>query len=233
MPRSALTLAVLMRESTDCVEAALHAPEPERHGVASRILEDPAAWRRWEEEHARLMREVVVQGRFDRQVLGLRQTSLRLIHSKAPFEFLRDQAVRGDERRRVLVHLHPSRNFTEALISEHGTFLRASCSYFCSHHLGTEVASDSVFLSAMQRYEQLYSEYFRVYCDSFRVAASIDAESQLALLPFLKHQVNEQRRRILGMPRSTPELEREERLRERTGDTQKLAVRELRRKLSR
>jgi len=90
-----------------------------------------------------------------------------------------------------------------------------------------------VFFEAMQRYEQLYGEYFRVYCDSFLVEGSVDSASQAALLPFLKHQVNEQRRRILGLPRSAPELEREARLRERTGDTQKLAVGELRRKFAR
>jgi hypothetical protein len=56
--RSAVSHARLMRESTDCVESALHSNDQKEHLVAHRILENPVSWQSWEWEHSALMRQV-------------------------------------------------------------------------------------------------------------------------------------------------------------------------------
>jgi len=74
----------------------------------------------------------------------------------------------------------------------------------------------------MQRYEQLYTEYFEVYCSGLLDSADDSALAQQALLPLLKKQLNEYRWAILDPRRAQPFLRREEELRRPTGDTQRL-----------
>ena len=51
-----------------------------------------------------------------------------------------------------------------------------------------------------------------------------DADSEPALLPLLKHQLNEWRWIILNPKQALPHLQRESELRRATGDTQKLRL---------
>lgn len=218
-----MTHARLMRESEDCMEQSLHSDDPQRRLVASRILDNPAAWHRWEIEHASLMRTVADHRRADVQIVELKNTSFHLIHLKAPFDYLREERVRGETRRRFVAHMHPSRGYTEALVSEHATFLRAAGSFMCASHVGLAVVRDGVFEDPLRRYEELYAEYFRTYCcASFGAANDDDTPAQRALLPYLKLQLAEQRRLLLRMPPRTPSVLIEPALRQRTGDTQKI-----------
>ena len=107
------------------------------------------------------------------------------------------------------------------MIAEHGVYLRKACSFLCTSHLGGEVVGDASFLDPMYRYEELYTEYFHIYCNSL-VGIGEDAESQRALLPLLKHQLNEYRVAILDPRAAQPFLKREADLRKPVGDTQKL-----------
>ena len=155
MARALITHARLMSASEDCVEQSLRSTDPQRRLIASRILDDPAAWRRWEIEHAALMRTIADHRRADIQIEELKNTSFQLVHTKAPFDYLREQQVRGEARRRVVAHLHPSRTYTEALVNEHSAYLRAACSLLCTSHVGVTVARDGVFEDPMRRYEEL------------------------------------------------------------------------------
>lgn len=221
--RALITHARLMSASEDCVEQSLRSTDPQRRLIASRILDHPAAWRRWEIEHAALMRTIADHRRADIQIEELKNTSFQLVHTKAPFDYLREQQVRGEARRRVVAHLHPSRTYTEALVNEHSAYLRAACSLLCTSHVGVTVARDGVFEDPMRRYEELYSDYFRAYCNATAGAANDDdGGSQRALLPYLKLKLAEYRRVLLRMPPVHPGLLIEPLLRQRTGDTQKL-----------
>ena len=221
--RAPITHARLMRESEDCMEQSLHGEDPQRRLLASRILDNPAAWHRWESEHASLMRAVAEHRRADVQIVELKSASFHLIHRKAPFDYLREARVRGDARRRFVAEMHPSRSYTEALVSEHAVFLRAAASFMCASHVGVNVVRDGVFEDPMRRYEELYAEYFRTYCSaSFGAANDDDTPAQRALLPYLKLQLAEQRRLLLRMPPRTPSLLIEPALRQRTGDTVEL-----------
>jgi hypothetical protein len=155
------------------------------------------------------------------QVVALKQTTFRLLHGKALFQFLRQSEVRGAQRVQVLAHFRPGRSFASAVIAEHGAYLRRACSYLCTSHLGSEVVQDPAFLDPMQRYEELYTEYFNLYCSALVEGGGAMPGSE-ALLPLLKQQLNEYRLAILDPRGAQPFLRREAELRRPTGDTQKL-----------
>jgi hypothetical protein len=218
MRHHAVSHARLMRESTDRIEAALESEDVTEQLIARRVLENPGAFDAWEREHAGLMRPLSNVS-VSRQVEGLKQTTFRLLHGKALFQYLRQNAVRGPQREQLIAYFRPGRSYQAALIAEHGAYLRKACSFLCASHLGSEVVGDPAFLDPMQRYEELYTEYFHIYCNSL---VGEDADSQRALLPLLKHQLNEHRQAILDPRAAQPFLRREVDLRKPTGDTARL-----------
>jgi hypothetical protein len=221
MLNRAISHARLMRESTDCVEAALERGDCTEQLIARRVLESPGIWELWEREHSNLMRQLANCTLRRVQVEVLKQTTFRLLHGTALFHYLRRREVRGAERQQVIGHFRPGRSYETAVIAEHGVYLRKACSYLCAHHLGSEVVRDAAFLDPMQRYEELYTEYFEIYCKSL-IGTGEESESQKALLPLLKHQLHELRLAILDPRSAQPFLRREADLRRPTGDTQRL-----------
>ncbi len=222
MLRHAISHSRLMRASTDRVQAALKSSDRNEQLIAHRILENPAAWSNWESEHSLLMRQLANCGVRRAQVAALKHTGFRLLHGKALFHYLRRSEIRGQERVQVMAHFRPGRFYQNAIVAEHNAYLRKACSYLCVSHVGTEVVADPAFLDPMQRYEELYTEYFNVYCSSLLESPGEDSGSQLALLPLLKKQLNEYRWAILDPRRAQPFLRREAELRMPTGDTQRM-----------
>lgn len=226
MGNRGLTQATLMRESERCLEAALRAPEPEARLVASRILDDTHAWRRWEIEHADIMRAVAGHRRPEVQIGELKIRSFQLIHRAGVFEYLRDQQVRGDARREVIRQLHPARGYSEGVLAEHSNYLRAACSLLCTRFVGANVIEDGVFEDPLARYRELHADYLRAY---FVATLGHDTPRdervrQRALLPYLKAKLEEQRRRLLRLPPLQPSLVIEPWLRQPHGDTQHLPL---------
>src|SRR6202051_4619362 len=164
--RSAISHSRLMRESTDRIETALRSDDDKEHLIAHRLSENSRTWQLWENEHSGLMRQVADYGVLRTQAAALRQTALRLIHGKALFEYLRHSDVRGAERTRTLHYFYPTRGYQYAVIAEHGSYLRKACSYLCASHVGTGVVQDPAFLDPMRHYEELYAEYFHLYCST-------------------------------------------------------------------
>lgn len=222
MHRSAISHARLMRESTDRIERALHSEDDKEHLVARRISENATTWELWENEHSGLMRQIADYGALRTQAAALRQTTLRLIHGKALFEYLRRNQVRGVERARILNYFYPTRGFQYAIIAEHGGYVRKACSYLCTSHVGTGVVHDPAFLDPMQHYENLYAEYFDLYCRTLFPGDGVESASERSLLPLLKHQLNEWRWIILNPRESLPRVNREREIRRATGDTQRM-----------
>jgi hypothetical protein len=222
--RSAISHARLMRESTDRVESALHSDDDREHLVAQRIFENPKTWELWECEHSSLMRQVADYSVLRSQAAALRHTALRLIHGKALFEYLRRNEVRGVERTQILQHFYPTRGYHYAVIAEHSGYLRKACSYLCASHVGTGLVQDPAFLDPMQHYEDLYREYFRLYCETLFPKEGVESASELALLPLLKHQLTEWRWMILNPRQALPSVKRESELRRPLGDTQRLPI---------
>jgi hypothetical protein len=222
--RSAISHARLMRESTDRVETALRGDDDKEHLVAHRILESTKTWQLWESEHSSLMRQVAEYSVLRNQAAALRHTALRLIEGKALFEYLRKNAVRGAERCQILLHFYPTRGYQYAVIAEHGGYLRKACSFICASHVGTGVVEDPTFLDPMQHYEDLYGEYFDLYCSTLFPRDGIESASERSLLPLLKHQLNEWRWMILNPRQSVPRVKSESDIRRPVGDTQRLPL---------
>jgi hypothetical protein len=214
----AMSHARLMRLSTDRVEAALKHGETSEQLLARRIMENAASWEQWERAHSDLMRRIAGCNARS-QIDELKQTTLRLLHGKALFQQLGRAGVRGEKRVRLLAHFRPGRSFEAAMISEHGEYLRKALSFLCTNHVGADVVGDPAFIDPMQRYEELYGEYFDLYCRSL---LGEETESQSALLPLLKHQLGAQRAAVLDPRGAQAFLKREAALRRPTGDTQRL-----------
>lgn len=224
MLRHAISHARLMRESSERIQSALYSSDANEQLVARRILENPAVWSQWEGEHSMLMRQLANCGVRHAQIAALKHTTFRLLHGKALFQYLRRSEVRGLERTQVMAHFRPGRSYETAVVAEHNVYLRKACSYLCANHVGRDVVEDPAFHDPIQRYEQLYTEYFTIYCSSLVESPDAAARSQLALLPLLKKQLNEYRWAILDPRRAQPFLRRETELRRPSGDTQKLAT---------
>jgi hypothetical protein len=211
-----------MRESTDRVHIALHSADPNEQLVASRLLENPSAFRVWEGEHSGLMLEVANPSFRRTQAALLKKAAFRLIHRKALFEYLRDERIRGSVRRRIIAAFHPAQDYTRSVIAEHGLYLRKACSFLCTSHVGSNVVRDPGFFDPMTRYQELYAEYFQVFCNTHCGTDSADTEPQTELLPLLKHQLEECRMAIMNPPLGTEWLQREAELHQPTGDTARL-----------
>jgi hypothetical protein len=220
--RSAISHSRLMRESTDRIQSALQSDDDKEHLVARRISENARTWELWENEHSGLMRQVADYGALRNQAAALRQTALRLIHGKALFEYLRRNGIRGAERARMLNHFYPTRGYQYAVISEHAVYVRKACSFLCANHVGTGLVHDPAFLDPMQHYENLYAEYFDLYCNTLFPRDGIHSASERSLLPLLKHQLSEWRWIILNPQQGLPRVKREREMRRATGDTQRL-----------
>jgi hypothetical protein len=220
---TAFSHARLMRESTDRIERALRSSDAREHVVAQRVLSTPGTWNAWELEHSGLMRQVSDFVALRNQVVALRHAALRLIHGKALFEYLKKHNVRGAARANILAHFHRTLLYEHAVVAEHTVYVRKACSYLCTGHLGTDLVHDPAFLDPMQHYEQLFTEYFELYCSTLTPLAD-GSNADPALLPLLKQQLGEWRWVILNPKQSIPHLRRESELRRPAGDTQKMRL---------
>jgi hypothetical protein len=216
--------AQLMEESELRVAMSAYACSPVDL-VARRLLHHPELYGRWQAEHDRLMRTVSEQARLPQQVAALRATACALVHRRAMFEYLRDVRLTRSKRRRLFRLFYGCRDYTNAVLAEHSSYVRCSSSYLCTHHLGERLVHDAAFEEPLQLYEEFYGEYFRAFCDA--ELAETDAEKEAVRLleglrPLLKLRVSEARQAILAMPQ-TPEKEwRELQIRKPNGDTQRL-----------
>jgi hypothetical protein len=221
--RTAISHSRLMRESTDRIQIALRGADDKEKLVANRLAESPRTWTLWENEHSGLMRQIADYGVLRIQAFALRHASMRLIHGKALFEYLRRKEVRGAQRTRLLNYFYPTRGYQYAIIAEHGGYVRKAVSYMCAFHVGNGVVHDPAFLDPMQHYENLYAEYFDLYCTTLFPEDGVEsAACERALLPLLKHQLNEWRWIILNPREGDLRLTREREIRRATGDTQRL-----------
>jgi len=216
--------AQLMEESESRVQMSVYLRTP-ADCAARRMLECPETYRRWELEHGRLMHTVSDRGRLAEQITALRSAVFALVHRRAMFEYLRGSQVTGTKRRRLLALFYGCREYTDAVMREHGNYVRCSSSYLCTHHLGEHLMQDAAFYEPLQLYEQWYAEYFRAYCETELAETEAEKEAGVALdalKPLLKHRLAEARQAILAMPQSPDREWREVQIRKPNGDTQRM-----------
>jgi hypothetical protein len=197
----------LMAESeAHIARTARKSSSPEQQ-IAAQILANPTDYRAWEAEHERLMAAVARPNRSAVQARALLSMAFSLVHRKALFAYLRSRALRGTGRRDLIQHFHGQKSYSQAIVVEHSNFLRSSASLLCAEHFGTTILAHQAFGDQFRRYEHLYAEYFRSYCDSYLTTpASVEdaSDSMRALLPHLKRDVLDVRARLLAMPATAP-----------------------------
>jgi len=216
--------ARLMEESESRVEMTANSLAPADILVAQRILVRPDEFTRWEAHHDFLMRAVSSRSQLPRQMVALRATALSLVHRKALFEYLRQRQIAGAKRRKLLAIFYGCADYTNAVLVEHGNYVRSSSSYLCTQHLAEHLMHDPALDEPLALYEEWYAEYFRAFCDVELAETEEERQACLAqesLKPLLKHRVTEARKAILAMPQTQREW-REVRIRRCTGDTQRL-----------
>jgi hypothetical protein len=213
-----------MAESESRVELAAHSTAP-IDVVASRVLEKPESYRRWEAEHNVLMRTVSAQARVPRQVVALRLSAFSLVHRRALFEYISEWHVTGARRLRLFRLFYGNRDYCNALLTEHHSYIRSSSSLICAQHLAENLMHDAAFAEPLDYYEQWHREYFRAYCDTELAVTESEREAAAplaALRPLLKHRLAEAREAILAMPLAPDREWREVRIRKPNGDTQRM-----------
>jgi hypothetical protein len=216
--------ARLMEESEWRVEAAARSASPDEQ-VVQRVLENPLSYRRWLSEHDRLLRSVSGHRRVDGQVVALRQTALNLVHRKGVFDYIRERQLTGAKRHRLFQLFYGTRDYTNAVLAEHGNYVRCSSSYVCAQYLAEHLMHDEALEEPLALYEERFNWYFRAFCDGELAETDVErlaAEPLDTLRPLLKLQLNEARQAILSMPLAPAKQWREVEIRKPTGETQRL-----------
>jgi len=217
--------ARLMEESELCIAESAKFGSPGQKLVASRLLAHPEAYRRWESEHAQLMRRVSEHRFLNRQVVALRSTALSLLHRKAVFEYLQERRLTRQQRHKLMSMFHTLKDYSASLIAEHGNYVRGASSYYCSHHLARRLMKDSAFAEPLWLYQERYTDYFRVHCDVELAESQSEkqaVEPMRLLQPLLKKQLAEARQEILSMAYRPEKVWREVEIRRPTGDTERM-----------
>lgn len=192
-----------MEESQRRLANAVASGSPSEERVATRILDNTRDYRRWENGHAMLMRRIAAERLPGVQKAQLLNIALSLIHHKALFEYLRDESVRGIRRQEVMAHFHSHRDYTSAVVAEHGHYMRSAASYLCSSHVGSNLMFDALFETPLAEYEELYADYFRTYCNAeFARHDNAVAKSMLPVLVELKAQIGEWRKALIALTQS-------------------------------
>jgi len=190
----------LMSASHSFVAATARDDDNAQSVVAMRLLQHPATYTEWEVGHSWLMQQVCKPARLREQIVRMRVTTLRLIHRRAVFEYLRDRRVTGAQRHRYIELFYGPRDYATSLVIEHGHYTRSSVSASCSRFIGTSVLHDPVFEAPLAEYEQWYAEYFRLFCDLQLATAQHSAfKCEHALLPFLKQRCEQARERLVRL----------------------------------
>jgi hypothetical protein len=213
-----------MEESEWRVEVAAGSDSPDDF-LMRRVLESPGAYRRWASEHGWLLRGVSSQTRVEAQVVALRSAAMNLVHRKALFEYLRERQLLGRKRRRLFQIFYGNRDYSNAVLAEHGNYVRVSSSYVCAQHLAEHLMHDAAVADPMQLYEERFREFFRAFCDGELAETETErraVEPVDALRPLLKFQLGEARQAILRMPLAPTREWREVAIRRPTGETQRL-----------
>jgi hypothetical protein len=168
--------------------------------VALRLMQHPGTYSAWEVGHSRLMRQVCQPRRLRAQIVRMRATTLRLIHRRAVFEYLRDRRITGAQRHRYIEFFYGPRDYASSLVVEHGHYVRSSVSASCSQFIGAVVLRDPAFDAPLAEYELFYGEYFQLFCDlQLASADNVNFSCMKPLLPLLKERCERAREQLIRL----------------------------------
>lgn len=197
-------------------EAAGSADRPARM-AASRVLESAQAYREWGISHNQLISAVVMQKSAAQQVLAVKRMALSVIHRKAPFEYLRDHAVRGGARQRFFQTMYGRSDYARVAVLEHRHYTSAMCSYLC-----IERFCGNASLQRIRDYERRYTSFWNLQVQARErqvLGDDLSGEMDAAVLRSLRTEVEATRKELLDSRASAADRYTLEELRRPTGDT--------------
>jgi len=200
MFKSALSASVLMNVSELRIEDIRWSGSELERQVVNRIFETPDSYDHWESFHSGLMDTVGHGANRKEQLAKMRRTRFTLVHRQALFQYLRDSDVKGDNRAAVIRAFHDTTDYMQAVVVEHGHFLRSNSSLYCTDHLADSVLRDTRFTNGLAHYRQRYMEYFSMYCNWIIAEQQGEQYSLRKMIPESKQLLAGMQTRLLRMP---------------------------------
>lgn len=213
-----------MEHSERYLALAAQSPSNDEAYVATRLLQDVPLYRNWEQTHTRLMRGVAAARARPQQTVEIKKISFLTLHRKAPFEYLRDRRVQGQDRRKLLRALYGTQQYTQTVLREHAAYLSSAASFLCADSLCGDLMRDSAFCEALAHYQDSYNEYYRAYCDSLLAEQAGETAPVQALLPYLRYQLKIIRDHMLSGAPQQSEFTKLQSMYNSLGDTQRLPI---------
>ena len=214
----------LRNHMLECSELRIEeaANSADRHAslAACRVLESAKVWHDWGVSHNQLIYHIATQRNPAQQSLAVKRMALSVIHRKAPFEYLREFAVRGGARQRFFLTLFGSNDYARAVVMEHRHYISALCSYLCVDRF-----CGSGSLQYIREYERRYASYWNLQVQAHereargeKMMVEVDAD----VLRSLRTEVKAAREQLLDAGLSAADRYTLEELRRPTGDTVRL-----------
>jgi len=200
MRTRALCSKVFMDVSESRIERIRLSGSDDEQWYVNRLFDKPATYRRWESFHFGLMNKVAANHTPKGQIVGLRKAWFSLMQRQALFQHLQESRVRGRDREILVSAFHTSSDYSQAVVAEHGRFLRSNSSLLCSVYLGSALMDDARFNAELARYRSGYMEFFSFYCD-WIIAEECGRDFLLRpMLSEMKRDLSEMQARLVTMP---------------------------------
>lgn len=202
------------------IEEAANSADHHARLAAYRVLESAKTWHDWGTSHNQLVSQIAAQRNAAQQSLAVKRMALSMIHLKAPFEYLREYAVRGAERQRFFQTLYGSNDYARAVVREHRNYLSAMCSYLCVDRF-----CGGGSLQFIRNYERRYATYWNLQAQALEREVrgeSLMVEVDADVLRSLRTDVKAAREQLLDAGLSAADRLTLEELRRPTGDTVRL-----------
>lgn len=163
--------------------------------IAKQILSDAKAHGLWEARHAELVRPVAEHSGRVPQVLALRELEVRLVHRRALIDHLRERQIKGKERERLFRVFYGPRDFRDAVLAEHRQYMLTVSSRVSTDHL-IDLMHDPASTQLVHRYEELYAQYFELYCYVVGTEDQASAEAAKLLMTRARREAEKLRAQI-------------------------------------
>lgn len=172
----------LMAASESALEDALVSESGRDSRIARTVLTDNQRYRVWEAKHAELLFPVAQESRKTPQIVALRRAKVRLIHRRAFFRYLRENAVHGQRRRDLFRIYHATLDFSDAVLAEHRQYELAVSSRISTDHI-IDFMEDPLSTRLLDQYEKVFARYFAMKC---YVACARDASCAALVLETMR-----------------------------------------------
>lgn len=185
----------LMDESEQALWTAAEKSSGTDARIAKQILSDAKTHGLWEVRHAELVRPVAEQNGRVPQVLALRDLEVRLVHRRALIDHLREREIKGKERERLFRVFYGPRDFRDAVLAEHRQYMLTVSSRVSTDHL-IDVMHDPHSSQLIRRYEEMYAQYFDLYCYVVSTEDQASADATKLLMTRARRQTEKLRSQI-------------------------------------